>query len=1212
MTTTFVLQPDDYTAITFYAVLPEGVEGGVESYNYDMLLSSLQLNEEQRMQFEYAQYENREGGEWKETRSPLVPISFTGRIIGLGATLDVRLANLLQKSAELMRAVTNSNGYLKYKPDGLAVGIMDTYYRYVQSTIPRPASGEAEYWGRTRATVGSTVYINGVPTRQFEITLMTHPFGMSDPDTPVLVKSATTLNDIDDGTNDYLTVTNAVVKGSIPALTRVLVHPNTASVAIDRLWIAKRIDGLASFVSTYNTAAAVDPTSVWSTVADATRCDGAYYRCTPVVNDIVYAIRYTIANWSSHRGRAAILAVIRNNGSSVSDFNIYYRWTIAHYPLQGKNKNSEFVEQWEPILLGEVDLPSTEMSELESLDLYIDVCVVRKTGTTGTFDIDCIKLLYTDEAAIQVDMPTGYGAGTTHDFLLENFDEEVAHVINHSDQKLQYLANPYGDFPTLEPDCDTRLDFAWRRRASDNVTDSMSGYSQYWAGVEDFEVGSWLVDPQYAVFSCINWRAGIEGETTTNPTDVSNGGFDSSTLIGAGKLRADYNDLRVYVDGVEKDRWLNYSTPANTKIWCNVDFVAGKSFTIANDIGATGAVTSITVNEPINSMPTGGYGRILLIGTELFTYTSKSDATKTFLGVVRARYGSSMAAHTAGNTAYWIQHEIYIMYGDDYAAAPSVSDTYKPIIDMQNSTNGVWIYSEFGNGVVSTEGVPATRTGSWHLGVLGISFVSPYTGNHTANADPWTELGLAVQHEGTQRWMLTHMCNISSVNFSSGEKMRQGSVTWSADVAGYRGGVGFVETVSIASPSAINTWESWSVNKVYATPVDSVALRFSPTWILSNNWACLECSDVTVTLDNTTTPLVTLMPEKTWDVTTYAVEGSHCTVLVVNVAAGETITMTAPNPFLFLATDFLCFYMHMTTDAGSTGQTIRIRLKVNDTNYYTKAVSKAQAGGSDGDYYEYHLLSGFAATGSPTLDTVTVIEFYCTTNAGSCTFYFDDVRMSKADPDSAVIYNDTYDEWDFPSGTWHIYELATIGKTLGQIDDTVNVEKVALLHTDYGGDNKYSARCQAKRDAGHAGLVFRASDGTGGSEDMYAVYLDTADDLLRFSKFAGGAETVLASAAYTFDVNTDYYIGVFAKGTTIQCYVSTAAATLWDTVNRLINTTDATYTTGQVGLITCNTLGRFTDITLEQSVNRHLPSDQIQVTIYAWFRTVYPFYEAAS
>lgn len=1213
MATTFVLQPDDYTAITFGVILPQGgLEDSAAISNYDMVLAQLQLNEEQRMQFEYAQYENREGGEWKETRSPLVPIIFTGRVVGLGGDLATRMADLLQRSAELMRAVTNSNGYLKYKPDGLAAGVMDTYYRYVQSTIPKPAMGETEYWGRCRATFGPTTYIDGVPTRQFEVTLMTHPFGLSDPDTPVLVQAATTLNDIDDGTNDHLTVTNAVVKGSIPALTRVLVHPTTANVAIDRLWIAKRIDGLASFVSTYNTAAAVDPTSVWSTVADVTRCADAYYRLTPVVNDAVYAMRYTIANWSSHRGRAAILAVIRNNGSSTTDFDIYYRWTIAHYPLTGEAKNSYFVEQWEPILLGEIDLPSTEMSELESLDLYIDICVVRRAGSTGTFDLDCIKLLYTDESAIQVDMPSGYGAGTTHDFLLENLDEEIAHVITHADQKLQYLANPFGDFITLEPDCDTRLDFAWRRRALDDVTDDASTYSQYWAEIEDFEVGDWDVSAYpYSVFCTVNWRAlsaSYPSFLFGYPTEITGGGWNTAALVTAGKMRADGNDLRVILNGVEAKRRLYGMNTAATKVWLNVPpLLAAPTLTISADISDVGEVVSITFNQAINTLPSAGYGRIIKIGNELFTYTTKNDATRTISGISRAQLGSSAAAHTSGDTAYWIQHDIRIVYGNANADPPAVADdAYRPAFWL-NSTNEAWTYEDFG-----IDG--QTRPGGWYYGGPSAWW---YGGDHGAAASPWSELGMRVgpAADGTYtRRALHNPCGITNVHFTNGEKYKtHAGITWLGYILSSISSWIWDVEYTIAAPVAAAVWESWSRNEVLDAGKFYVALGLQVSGAsASGYYACLESSDCVVTLDASYTPVVTMQSEVSADSTTYAVEGQKCQPIATSLAAAGLLTMSAPNPFLFVSTDFLCFYMHMTTSGGSANQSIRIRIRVDAANYYEKTIAKTQASGTDANYYEYHLLSSFATTGAPTWGEVTVVEFYCTTDAGACTFYFDDIRMSKADPDSAVIYNDTYDIWDFPSGTWHIYELASVTKTLGQIDNTANVEQIALLHTDYGGDNKFSAQCRAKRDAGHVGLVFRVSDGTSGSEDGYACYLDTADDLLRLSKFVAGVETVLASAAYTFDVDTDYYIGVFAKGTTVQCYVSTDETALWEPANMLIDTTDASHTTGQIGLITCNTLGRFTDITLEQSVDRLLPSDQIQVTLYAWFRTVYPFYEASA
>ena len=852
MSTTFILEPDDYSNITFNVITPEGSEGGYTQSNYSVLLSSIALSEEARIQLEYAQYQHREGGEVRDTRYPLVPITFTVRVVGLGATLESRREDLLEKCSDLMRAIYNSNGYLKYKPDGLGAAVLDTYYRYIQSAPPRPLMGEKEYWGRPRAAGGDTVYVEGYPTRQFEITLMTQPIAMSDPDNPYEVLAATTLNNIGDGGgDDNLTIVAATVKGAVPAVVRIIAHPLTAGAdaAIGTLWIAKRTSGLGSFVSTYLTATHQAPAGVWSTMGDGARSGNAYYRCTPTSNGVVYATRYTIANWSSHKGRAAILIVARNNGTDAADFDVYYRWAIANYPLVGEKKQLARVGSWEPLLLGEIDLPETEMSAQEELDLYIDICVVRVTGS-GTFDIDAIKLLYTDEAAIQVDMPAGEGASTTHSFLLENFDEEIAHAIIHATDKLAYICNPYGDFITLEPDVDNRLDVAWQHYGQlagggagggGAFEDGFDGYDSYWRKIADFE---------------------------------------------------------------------------STEDWANA-----------------------------------------VVGTNVIVE-------------------GSQAIVDTGNVTYF---------------------TLDTAMDLSGVADGDWI--------------------------------------------------------------------------------------------------------------------------------------------------CLAVFD---------------------------------------------------------------------SDGGSA---VTIRFYTTPVNdFYDSGPVTPVGGGSRWGQFKVKK-SNFSAVGSPDWSNITKIYI---SNAGG-TMRYDDLRISSADPDDAGEFDETHGVWDQKSGAWHIEELTGAGRTLGAMYTGASTHYLmCLIATDYGGGVKFRAKVRA-RDTKipvdiwneYAGLVFRCSDGTYGSEDCYAFLIYPPGNTVYLRSFVAGAVSTVASAAFTCSADTDYYVGVIANGTSIQCFVSTALSELWNVGNRLINTADSDHSTGNCGLMVRSSHGRFDDVRLEQVGDLHIPGDQIQLSAFALFRTIYPFHEDA-
>lgn len=848
MSTTLVLQPDDYTAITFYPMLPSGLERGMLS-DFEIVVSSLRFYEEQRVALDYANYQYREGGETGSESYPLVPLEFTCRVSSTtGATLALRTSDMLSKCGQLMRAIYNSSGYFKYKPDGLAAGVLDTYYRYLRSSPPAAAAGERSFWGVVAAGDSSASYIDGVPYRVFSVRLMTMPIATSNPSSPVSVLSATTLNNIGDGTNDYLTIANATVKGDMPALARIVAHPLTAgtSAAVGTLWIAKRTSGLASFVSTYLTSTANAPTGAWSTVTDASRCGGAYYRCTPAVSHVVYSRRYTISNWTSHQGRAAILAIVRNNGRENADFEFYYRWAISNIPLTGEDKSTSIVGYWHGVLLGEIDLPETEMSSQEDIDLYIDVCVVRKAGS-GTFDLDAIKLLFTDEAAVQVDTPTGYGVANTQSILLENYgNEEIAHVVNHSTSKLNHICNLYGDMITLEPDVDTRLDVAWNRYNWGVFEDDFSGYGDLWGKLADME-------------SDEDW-------SVTAPNALSSTYFSE----GNQALRSE-----------------------------------------------SAAVSTLTLGQSIDL----------------------SDVSQ-----------------------------------DDY-------------------------------------------------------------------------ITLSVR-------------------------------------------VGNIASTSRSITLQLYTGETPDVNTYFE--------KVFTTGLTINGWRFLKAKK-----------------------------------------------------------------------------------------------------------------SEFTVNGQADWGVISSIRIMTSSTGGSHRIYIDDLRYSLVDPDDPTTFNETGEVWDFPTGTWHIEELDTTAKSLGQSDPEANVEKVALIHTNYGPDVRYRAKVRAFATTGKVGLVFRCSDGTGGSEDCYAFLVNVFSDQLELVSYAAGVVSgVAAAASKTLDQDDDYYLGVIVNSTSIQCFFNQTLDDLWSVANRVFNVTDSTHAAGQCGFMTITAQGRFADVKLEPANDLHVPSEQIQLSAWALFRTIYPFGES--
>jgi len=510
--TTLILHPDGRGDITFDQSASD--DNGLLS-GYVVPAGSLNFSEEKRIEVVYGA-DDSPFPEPVDTNEVLTDVTFDVIVSGTS------LADMLQNVHALEMAVHNDDGgTLEFKPDGLGAGVRSTFYHYIKSPIParRQARGNRTDRGANSARRHRLV---------LEVTLRTWPIATSDPDTLVSVLGATTAYNTGDGSQDFVTVDGDNVPGSQPALARFQITPGAGGAAqVSRLILARRTKGLDNFEATYLSSAStyINESGVWGTETDAGRCGGNYVRCTPEQSGIEYGRRWTISNWSDHRGRAAIALVVRNNSTHKNDWNIYYGWQVGSRTVYGKTKHVSQVGQWEVLLLGEFDLPDTEMSAMEGLDLYLDVYIKRRNGAE-TLDIDAAKLLYTDECALQVEATQGDGAGNTDTILIENVSgEEISHVLDSSD-KLAYLLASYGNFPTLKPGQDNQFDVIWERYLPEGYADNFEDYDALWKQIASF--GGAEV-----------WTGSTLVHTSDEPASVCEDGDDSQQMTltaGAGSM----------------------------------------------------------------------------------------------------------------------------------------------------------------------------------------------------------------------------------------------------------------------------------------------------------------------------------------------------------------------------------------------------------------------------------------------------------------------------------------------------------------------------------------------------------------------------------------------------------------------------------------------------------------------------------------------------
>lgn len=344
------------------------------------------------------------------------------------------------------------------------------------------------------------------------------------------------------------------------------------------------------------------------------------------------------------------------------------------------------------------------------------------------------------------------------------------------------------------------------------------------------------------------------------PTDITDGGFDTATLVSGGKMQADGDDLRVYVNGSEVDRWLYGMNGATTKVWANLNHQPRAVAEVETGFNSGDTVLTIDVTKGslestleenwFELFPSSG---ILLIGSEAFTYTGKNASLFRFTGVRRAQRGTTAATHAAGATVHWIQNDIYILYGNSSVSAPVVDADYEPMIAL-NSTNYSWVYTNFYDESYST------RPGRWASAGSATFF---YGGNHgNAFTNPYEELGIhrAFGVSDASIWYTFNPCGITNAWFNNGEKWALES-SWVAGVDSSPDGSTWAEEFSISAPSVDSTWQSWSQAEALNANSIYVRLRFQSIFSVTG-YGFLECADVTLTLNSLYIPEAALGAEQ--------------------------------------------------------------------------------------------------------------------------------------------------------------------------------------------------------------------------------------------------------------------------------------------------------------------------------------------------------------
>lgn len=362
---------------------------------------------------------------------------------------------------------------------------------------------------------------------------------------------------------------------------------------------------------------------------------------------------------------------------------------------------------------------------------------------------------------------------------------------------------------------------------------------------------------------------------TRYPVDICNNGFDTDALVTAGKMQADGDDLRVWMDGVEVDRWLDGINTTTTQVWINMTFLPKAEATLGVAIASTGAITTITASTDISDFPNTG---VVVIDSEAFYYTGKNAGTKKFTGVTRAAKGTSMAAHTTTDEIWWVQHDVWILYGNSSATAPTTDDDYKPMFNL-TSTNASWDYDSFYERGVS-------RSGAWSF--ASDKDVQIYGGNQGASGNPYAETGIynySNEFGRSGKWEFYNPCQIVSASFANAQKYCNQAVlddgAWNA-IADSRTEENSGVDYEITEPSTAATWEAATISPTLIAAAVYVSLHLSVGYTGEVPYAAyIECSDVTLGIVNY--PTITIGSE---------LSNYRLVAVITNNTTGDAIGVT--------------------------------------------------------------------------------------------------------------------------------------------------------------------------------------------------------------------------------------------------------------------------------------------------------------------------------
>lgn len=344
-----------------------------------------------------------------------------------------------------------------------------------------------------------------------------------------------------------------------------------------------------------------------------------------------------------------------------------------------------------------------------------------------------------------------------------------------------------------------------------------------------------------------------------------------NAVLKRSQMMANGNDLRVFDGNTEIDRYITGINTTTTKIWILPTFLPDLTMTLDTALAGAGTPSTITVKKTTANLaalkrlpPTF----MCYIGSEVFICSNPLPASYKMTLIARNAKGTSIAAHASGATIRWLEHDFYIVYGNALADTPTPNTNKQPILDMTNSTNTSWVYTEL-------KSADELRSGGWKTNV--IKQVSPkidtaegnsriFTGSQNTDADPATELGFMIKaFQQNAVWKaetfqgtisLYHPAGFTTVTIT-GNKYRYAanwpSITFQKSAAGVSWATVFTE----ATPASSGSWGAVTAHSAVTLSGTYPYIRWYANATLpgsASNAVGLEMTGATLVIDSTKIP----------------------------------------------------------------------------------------------------------------------------------------------------------------------------------------------------------------------------------------------------------------------------------------------------------------------------------------------------------------------